>query len=135
MSTIELIEKYAPKLRDYWLTLAPFEDQLDTISCGPQVDYGEDKDKQQYIMLDFSIWDDGAIICMRRWVIAASEEPDNYHYSVTYEDNDKVYLSSMHELWNYLRSRERRPDNFVSEAQRDFYIKPFNNNQSIINMN
>ena len=135
MSTIELIEKYAPKLRDYWLTLAPFEDQLDTISCGPQVDYGEDKDKQQYIMLDFSIWDDGAIICMRRWVIAASEEPDNYHYSVTYEDNDKVYLSSMHELWNYLRSRERRPDNFVSEAQQDFYIKPFNNNQSIINMN
>ena len=47
MSYIELIEKYAPRLRDYCLTLAPFEDQLETASCGPQIDYGEDKTKQQ----------------------------------------------------------------------------------------
>ena len=135
MSYIELIERYAPRLRDYVLTLAPFEDQLDTISCGPQIDHGEDKNKQQYIMLDFSIWDNGAIICMRRWVIAASKDPDDYHVGVTYEDNDDVHYSSMHELWNYLRSRERRPDNFVSDAQQDLYIKPFNNNESLIGMN
>ena len=135
MSYIELIEKYAPRLRDYCLTLAPFEDQLDTVSCGPQFDHGEDKSKQQYIMLDFSIWKDGEIISLRRWTITASAEPDNYDYCVHYEDNDNCYLSSMHELWNYLRSRERRPCNFVSDAQQDFYIKPFNNNESLIGMN
>lgn len=130
-STIESIEKYCPKLRDYWLTLAPFEDQLETIAFGPQPEFEENK--PQYIMLDFSDWDDGEIIILKRWRITADETPDNYRYFVTYQDNDDLYVSSMHELWNYLRSKERRADNFVSNCQRDFYIKPFNNNQSLIN--
>tara|TARA_B100000085_G_C18367673_1_gene440991 strand:+ start:165 stop:515 length:351 start_codon:yes stop_codon:yes gene_type:complete len=103
----QYVTQYAPSLRDEWLMLQPFNDVIDSYSCGPQPGaYDYDPDEPQYIELDFSVWKDGECILPRSFKITKA--------GVTYEDIDSSCQSSMRELWEYLRSIPRQPHHFVA---------------------
>ena len=129
------VEEFAPRLRDYWLTLLPFLDVIQSVSCGPQPQCKHDSmDDPQHIMLDFSDWEKGEVVCARFWQITEGDD-DNYNYGVKYIDEDGEHLSCIEELWNFLKSLPRPAHSFVSDCRRDFYIEPFNNNQSVTSLN
>ena len=132
------VEKFAPRLRDYWLTLLPFKDVLLSVSAGPQPDCKQDSmDDPQHIMLDFSDWEKGKIVCGRMWVITESStegDDGNYNYGVKYIDDDGEYPSCMEELWAFLRSIPRPAHSFIMRTG-EVYITPFNNNKSLVNAN
>ena len=132
------VEEFAPRLRDYWLTLLPFQDVIQSVSCGPQPQCKHDSmNEPQNITLDFSDWEKGEIVCGRMWVITESStegDDGNYNYGVKYVDDDGEYPSTMEELWSFLRSIPRPAHSFVMRTG-EVYIMPFNNNKSLINAN
>ena len=100
-----LVERFAPTLRDEWLSLQPFQDVIQGCSAGPQPQCKHDSmDDPQRIELDFSEWKDGEIINLCFWVIQK-----NRVYCKTW-DGDRP--SSMEQLWNYLRQLPRPAHSF-----------------------
>lgn len=95
------VENYAPKLRDQWLTLKPFQDVIHTVWAGPQ---GEGSKEQQYIALDFSTWEDGEIVILCQWIIRED--------GVFCQTEDGRHPSSMDQLWSYLRQLPRPAHSF-----------------------
>lgn len=102
-----LVLKFAPNLRDEWLTLMPFTDVITSYSAGPQpqsVFY--DKDEPQYINLDFSIWKDGVCLSLRLFKITTE--------GVTLETDDGEFRSSLRQLHDFLRQLPREPHMFAN---------------------
>ena len=87
-------------LRDHWISLQPFMDVI-----GGHDFNTNDGEEPDYILLDFSIWKDGKCIIPRFFKITKA--------GVVYEDADGMFLSSMQELWEYMRSLPRPPYSFV----------------------
>lgn len=101
-----LVLKFAPNLRDEWLTLMPFTDVITSYSAGPQpqsVFY--DKDEPEYISLDFSIWKDGECLAPRFFKITTE--------GVTLETCDGEFRSSLRQLHDFLRQLPREPHMFA----------------------
>ena len=102
-----LVIKFAPELRDEWLTLRPFMDVIKSYSAGPQPECKfYDKNEGQYISLDFSVWKDGDCIIPRFFKITAE--------SVTLETHDGVFESSLRHLHDFLRQLPRDPEAFAA---------------------
>ncbi len=102
-----LVLKFAPDLRDEWLTLMPFTDVIKSYSAGPQpqsVFY--DKDEPQYISLDFSIWKNGECLSLRLFKITTE--------GVTLETDDGDFTSSLRQLHDFLRQLPREPHMFAN---------------------
>jgi hypothetical protein len=100
-----LVDKYAPTLRDEWLSLQPFQDVIVSCSAGPQPQSERDSmDEPQHIHLDFSTWEGGEIIILCFWVIQKDRV-----FCKTW-DGDRP--SSMEQLWNYLRQLPRPARSF-----------------------
>jgi len=101
----DYISRYAPELRDLYLTLMPFDDVIHTVHAGPQG--SDDPDEPAYFCLDFSIWEKGECIILRQWQI----------------EKDRVFLktmdgdlpSSMRQLWDFLRQLPRDPYAFTNQ--------------------
>ena len=101
-----LVLKFAPNLRDEWLTLVPFTDVITSYSAGPQPQSKfYDKDEPEYISLDFSIWKDGVCLCLRLFRITAE--------GVTLETDDGEFRSSLRQLHDFLRQLPREPHMFA----------------------
>lgn len=104
---MNLVEQYAPKLRDQWLTLEPFQDVIPGYTAGPQPQCINDSmDDPQHIHLDFSEWRDGEIVVSQVWIIR--EE------GVFLKLEGELYESSMGQLWNFLRQLPRPAHSFCS---------------------
>ena len=105
---MDLIEKYAPSLRDEWLSLQPFKDVLVSYSAGPQPQCKRDSmDEPQHIDLDFSTWHEGEIICLCVWKIRQN--------SVVLLTMDGELESSMQRLWDFLRQLPRPAYSFAEQ--------------------
>jgi hypothetical protein len=102
-----IVETYAPKLRDQWLTLKPFDDVITSYSAGPQPQCKHDSmDELQHIDMDFSTWKNGEIIVLCIWIIR-----ENGVFLLT---DDGEHPSSMDQLWSYLRQLSRPAWSFCS---------------------
>ena len=102
-----IVETYAPKLRDQWLTLKPFDDVITSYSAGPQPQCKRDSmDEPQHIDMDFSTWKDGEIIILCIWIIRED--------GVFLLTDDGEHPSSMDQLWGYLRQLPRPAWSFCS---------------------
>lgn len=102
-----LVIKFAPELRDEWLTLRPFMDVIKSYSAGPQPESKfYDKNERQYISLDFSVWKDGDCIIPRFFKITAE--------GVTLETYDGEFKSSLRQLHDFLRQLPRDPEAFAA---------------------
>ena len=101
-----LVLKFAPDLRDEWLTLMPFTDVITSYSAGPQPQSKfYDKDEPQYISLDFSIWKAGECLSLRLFKITTE--------GVTLETDDGEFRSSLRQLHDFLRQLPREPHMFA----------------------
>ena len=96
------ISKYAPQLRDLYLTLKPFEDVIESVHAGPQ----QGEDIEPYFALDFSEWKDGECIILMQFHV----EKDRVFLKTC--DGDRP--SSMRQLHDFLRQLPRDPYAFSS---------------------
>ena len=99
------IDKYAPELRDLYLTLMPFEDVIKMVHSGETYNPQEGEELKPYFVLDFSEWRNGKCII-----------PMQFHVQ-----KDRVFLKTMHgdrpsslrQLHDFLRQLPRDPYAFL----------------------
>ena len=103
LDSIDYIEQHCPKLRDRYLTLAPFNDVIDSLFASQ--DGGE-----QWFGLDFSVWRDGECILPKQFKI--------YEDRVSYQDMDGEHDTDMWHLWEFLRQLPRDPWHFTQSAHK-----------------
>lgn len=103
---MDIVEKYAPTLRDEWLSLRPFMDVIDSYSAGPQPQCKlESMEDPQHFVLDFSEWRDGEVIRFICWEVQKDR--------VVLKTDDGESLSSMEGLWGFLRQLPRPAHSFL----------------------
>jgi len=98
----DYVSRYAPELRDLYLTLMPFDDVIHTIYAGPQ----KGEDVEPYFCLDFSEWKDGECIILMQFHV----EKDRVFLKTC--DGDRP--SSLRQLHDFLRQLPRDPYAFSS---------------------
>lgn len=104
---MDIVETYAPTLRDEWLSLRPFMDVINSCGAGPQPQSKHDSmDEPQHIDLDFSEWHEGEIIALRVWIIRKD--------GVVLLTEDGESESSLEKLWSFLRQLPRPAYSFAA---------------------
>ena len=98
------VSKYAPELRDVYLTLMPFHDVIERVLAGPQ----KGEDAEPYFCLDFSDWKYGNCVNLLQFHV----QKDRVFLKTM--DGDRP--SSMRQLWDFLRQLPRDPYAFSSES-------------------
>ena len=113
---MDLVEEFAPSLRDEWLTLQPFQDVINGASAGPQPQCKHhDMDDPQWIELDFSTWDKGEITESLIWrIVKKGKVTEGYAAVVVLEHEGEIYDSSLEQLWDYLRQLPRPAVSFTA---------------------
>ena len=113
---MDLVEKFAPSLRDEWLTLRPFMDVIPGFGAGPQPQCKHhDMDDPQWIELHFSTWEKGEITELLEWrIVKMGKVTEDYRAVVVLEHEGEIYDSSMEQLWDYLRQLPRPAVSFTA---------------------